>query len=184
MEKLTLKQAIIVEGKYDKIKLSSIVNSTILTTGGFSVFNNNEYQCMIRRIAQERGIIILTDSDSAGFLIRNKLKNIIGSSSCITNIYIPEIFGKEKRKNKPSKENKLGVEGMNVDLLYNTLKKYTADVGANTGYTKSDLYALGLSGHKNSASLREEICIKNDLPKNMSSDAFLEAINILGIKLN
>ena len=173
MEKLHLKQAIIVEGKYDKIKLSSIVDSTILTTSGFSIFNNTEYQALIRRIAKQRGIIILTDSDSAGFVIRNKLKNIVGDTTCITNVYIPEIFGKEKRKDKPSKENKLGVEGINIDLLYQTLKKHTADCGVvNKRYTKAELYALGLSGHENSKELREKICSENNLPKSMSCDAF------------
>ncbi len=184
MEKLNLKQAIIVEGKYDKIKLSSIVDSTILTTNGFGIFNNTEYQALIRRIAKERGIIILTDSDSAGFMIRNKLKNIVGDLSCITNIYIPEIFGKEKRKQKPSKENLLGVEGMKADLLHETLKKYTADCSVQKNcYTKADLYALGFSGKENSALLRDKICAENSLPTNMSCDAFLEAVNILGIEI-
>ena len=147
MEKIKTDKVILVEGKYDKIKLSSFLDATIITTNGFSVFNNVEKCAMLRKIATERGIIILTDSDGAGFVIRNKLKGIIGNCDNITNIYVPNIKGKESRKSKESKQGFLGVEGIDIDVLKSIFEKAgitynNADVKAEVSYTKTDLYNL------------------------------------------
>ena len=187
MDKIKTDKVILVEGKYDKIKLSSFVDATIMTTNGFSVFNNTQKCEMLRRIAAKRGIIILTDSDSAGFVIRNKLKGIIGSCENITNIYIPGIIGKESRKSKMSKQGFLGVEGMDTECLKEIFQKAGISESKTfvkkACYTKTDLYNLGLSGHADSTIKREKICKENGLPSTLSANAFLEAINILGISL-
>ncbi len=185
MEKLKLKQVVIVEGKYDKIRLSSFLDSTVITTDGFSIFNNKEKCALIKRLAQQRGIIILTDSDGAGFVIRNKIKNIVDDASKIINVYIPEILGKEERKTKPSSQNLIGVEGVESGFLYNLLNKYTDDEKSDDikKYSKADLYQLGLLGKSNSVKLRNEVCAKNSLPTGMSTNAFLECVNILHINL-
>ena len=184
MEKIKLSDVIVVEGKYDKIKLSSFVDAVILTTGGFGVFNSREKSALIKKLSEKKKIIILTDSDGAGFVIRNKIKNIIGDNSRIINLYIPQISGKEQRKNKASKEGTLGVEGMETE----TLKKLFSDAGllskcddrTKHTYTKSEIYALGLSGKSDSAAKRAEILKRHD----MSANAFLDAVNILGIDLD
>ncbi|MDE6725172.1 MAG: toprim domain-containing protein, partial [Ruminiclostridium sp.] len=124
---IKVKQAVIVEGKYDKIKLSSVIDGLIITTDGFSVFKNKEKINLIRKLAENQGIIILTDSDSAGFKIRNYIKGCTQKGN-ITNIYIPDIFGKEKRKTTPSKEGKLGVEGIPIDVLKDAFEK--ADINS------------------------------------------------------
>ena len=188
MEKIKLSDVIVVEGKYDKIKLSSFVDAVILTTGGFGVFNSREKSALIKKLSEKKKIIILTDSDGAGFVIRNKIKNIIGDNSRIINLYIPQISGKEQRKNKASKEGTLGVEGMETE----TLKKLFSDAGllskcdvrTQHAYTKSEIYALGLSGKSDSAATRAEILKRHALPDDMSANAFLDAVNILGIDLD
>lgn len=188
MEKIKLSDVIVVEGKYDKIKLSSFVDAVILTTGGFGVFNSREKSALIKKLSEKKKIIILTDSDGAGFVIRNKIKNIIGDNSRIINLYIPQISGKEHRKNKASKEGTLGVEGMETE----TLKKLFSDAGllskcddrTKHTYTKSEIYALGLSGKSDSAAKRAEILKRHALPDDMSANAFLDAVNILGIDLD
>lgn len=188
MEKIKLSDVIVVEGKYDKIKLSSFVDAVILTTGGFGVFNSREKSALIKKLSEKKKIIILTDSDGAGFVIRNKIKNIIGDNSRIINLYIPQISGKEQRKNKASKEGTLGVEGMETE----TLKKLFSDAGllskcddmTKHTYTKSEIYALGLSGKSDSAAKRAEILKRHALPDDMSANAFLDAVNILGIDLD
>lgn len=189
MERIKTDKVIIVEGKYDKIKLSSFIDATIIPTNGFSVFNNTEKCTMLRKISSERGIVILTDSDGAGFVIRNKLKGIIGNLDNVTNIYIPNIKGKESRKSKESKQGFLGVEGVDVDMLKDIFEKagITDNCTDNANckfYTKTDLYNLGLSGHDDSSLKREQICKKHNLPLSMSANAFLEAVNILKIKLD
>lgn len=188
MEKIKLSDVIVVEGKYDKIKLSSFVDAVILTTGGFGVFNSREKSALIKKLSEKKKIIILTDSDGAGFVIRNKIKNIIGDNSRIINLYIPQISGKEQRKNKASKEGTLGVEGMETE----TLKKLFSDAGllskcddrTKHTYKKSEIYALGLSGKSDSAAKRAEILKRHALPDDMSANAFLDAVNILGIDLD
>jgi len=186
MEKIKTDKVIIVEGKYDKIKLSSIVDAHIITTDGFALFNNVEKRALIRRLAEKRGIVVLTDSDGAGFVIRNKLKGYVGNEYKIINLYAPKIDGKESRKNKASKEGLLGVEGIEAETIRSLFEK--ADITSDSkksgvSYTKTDLYNLGLSGGSDSSSKRDEICEKNDLPKGMSANAFLAAVNLLGIDL-
>ncbi|HBL84059.1 MAG: hypothetical protein A2Y17_12405 [Clostridiales bacterium GWF2_38_85] len=179
-EKLMLKYPIIVEGKYDKIKLSSSVASPIITTDGFSVFNNDEKKKLLKKLSDDNGIIILTDSDKAGFFIRSKLKSYISGN--IINIYIPQIKGKEKRKTAPGKDGLLGVEGIDTEYLKKILHEYitgsesTAD---KIKINKKNFYEDGLSGKANSSYLRNKLSEALDLPLNMTANALLEAINLL-----
>ena len=177
-------QAVIVEGRYDKIKLSSILDALIIETGGFSIFKNKEKQQLIRRLAEKRGILILTDSDSAGF----KIRSFIGGSvppEQVKHAYIPDIFGKEKRKTEASKEGKLGVEGMRPKALLDALIRAGATLdGESTEpsgppITKADMYALGLSGREGSAERRSALLKKLDLPEHMTADALLDVLNAL-----
>ena len=186
MDKIKTDKVIIVEGKYDKIKLSSIVDAHIITTDGFALFNNKEKRVLIKKLAEKNGIVVLTDSDGAGFVIRNKLKGYIGKDCEIINLYAPQIVGKEARKNKESKQGLLGVEGIESETIRNLFDK--AGISSNgkkkaATYTKTDLYNLGLSGGSDSSAKRDEICVKNELPTGMSANAFLAAINLLGIEL-
>lgn len=186
MEKIKTDKIIIVEGKYDKIKLSSLIDGTIITTSGFSIFNNKEKCALLKKLSAERGIVILTDSDGAGFVIRNKIKNIVGNNENITNIYIPQIAGKEQRKKNSSKEGFLGVEGVDAAILKSIFEKSglcSEHIDTLPMYTKADLYAMGFSGGSESSAKRDEICLQNGLPKGMSANAFLESVNILRIKL-
>ncbi len=172
---------VIVEGKYDKIKLKSIIDGIIITTDGYGIYKNKEKMSLIRKYAEKTGIIILTDSDGAGFQIRNHLKSIIGNGKII-NIYIPDVFGKERRKAAPSKEGKIGVEGIDKDIL---IKAFT-DAGVlgttekkEPWLTKSDFMEMGLSGGENSSALRERLALKLGLPERITSKALLEALNNL-----
>ena len=184
MEKLKIRQTVLVEGKYDKIKLESILDANIITTGGFSLFNNKEKIALIRRIVEKNGLIILTDSDPAGFVLRNKLKGMLPKSDNIIHLYIPMEKGKEKRKKEYSKAGLLGVEGIDSDKLREIFSKYIVvnnKQERKEEITKAYLYELGLSGKGNSAEKRDEIAEKLQLPKSMSANAFLGAINILGV---
>lgn len=185
MEKIKIDQTIIVEGKYDKIKLESILDAKILTTSGFSVFNNEEKIALFRKIAEKNGIIILTDSDPAGFFLRNKLKGMLPKSDKIIHLYIPSEKGKEKRKKEASKAGLLGVEGIEAEVLRNIFEKYkSVKVGDNTQqekYTKAYFYEIGLSGKEGSNEKRDKIGKILGLPSGMSANAFLEAIELLGI---
>lgn len=179
---IRIRQAVIVEGKYDQIRLSSLVDTVILTTEGFGVFKDKEKQKLLRRLARERGLVVLTDSDSAGFVIRSFLNGIV-EPQYITNVYIPDVFGKEKRKAAPSKEGKLGVEGMRTEQLLEAFRK--AGVTAETGdapherreVTKTDLYEDGLSGGQDSARKRRRLLRALDFPERMSANAMLKLIN-------
>lgn len=180
---IKIKQAVIVEGKYDKIKVSNILDTLIIETDGFGIFKDKNKQKLIRRLAETRGILILTDSDSAGFTIRSFLNGIVPQEQLI-NVYIPDIFGKEKRKSEPSKEGKLGVEGVNSDVIIDALKKAGVefDVGTekqiNTHpVTKTDLFLDGLSGGKGSAEKRARFLKQLDLPEHLSSNSMLKLIN-------
>lgn len=190
MEKLKISQTILVEGKYDKIKLESILDANIITTGGFSIFNNDEKMMLIKRIAEKNGLIILTDSDPAGFVLRNKIKGMLSPNDNILHIYIPTEKGKEKRKKEYSKAGLLGVEGIDAEKLKELFSKYTVSDKNEEAEDKKDtvtkacLYELGLSGKDGSSEKREFVAEKFGLPKGMSANAFLEAINILGIKKN
>ena len=176
---LEISRPIIVEGKYDKIKLSRIVKAHIVTTDGFGIFSQAQKTALIRRLAEAEGVIVLTDSDGAGLVIRNYLRNILPPDKII-HLYTPRIKGKEKRKSAPSKEGVLGVEGMELDWLEKTLAPF-ADGGAKPRMqlTKADLYALGLSGCPNSEIRRRELSRRLQLPDNLSANALLEAICLL-----
>ena len=180
---ITLKQAVIVEGKYDKIKLENILDAVILTTDGFGVFKDKEKQRLIRRLARERGIVVLTDSDSAGFVIRGFLGSIVPPQQ-ITNVYIPDIFGKEKRKTAPSKEGKLGVEGMETGRIVEALEKAgvlcqqtDTQNPLRRQVTKTDLFEDGFSGQADSAARRKMLLKALDLPERLSANAMLKMIN-------
>lgn len=171
-------KAIIVEGKYDKIKLSSIIDGVIIQTNGFGLYRDKNKRKLIKLFSEKTGIIILTDSDSAGFQIRNYIKSFVDVST-ITNVYIPDIFGKEKRKNKPSKEGKLGVEGIPQELLTKALEKtiYISEDKKDRFLTSSDLYNLGLSGTRSSKKKRKALIKELDLPEHLSTKSFLDVIN-------
>ena len=182
---LKIKEAIIVEGRYDKNKLSGIVDAMILETSGFGVFNNAEKRALIRKICDKKGIIVLTDSDGAGFVIRNHLKGILPKDK-VKHAYIPQIHGKERRKSQASKEGFLGVEGVDDKIIIDALKNAGAtfsDTESNTSndmkVTKTDFYEDGLSGRADSATLRKKILDLCDLPSHMTANAMLEAINVL-----
>lgn len=179
---IKLKEAVIVEGKYDKIKLSSLVDGLIITTDGFGIFKDREKRELIKALAKKRGIIILTDSDSAGFLIRSHIKGFVSDGE-IKNVFIPDVFGKEKRKSAPSKEGKLGVEGMDRELLENALKK-AGIVEEKTNpnakkVLKSDLFEDGISGGADSKAKRTRLLKELGLPERMSANALLETVNAL-----
>ncbi|MBQ9747615.1 MAG: DUF4093 domain-containing protein [Clostridia bacterium] len=176
---LEISRPIIVEGRYDKIRLSRVVKANIITTDGFGIFSKEEKKLLIRRLAGARGVIVLTDSDGAGLVIRNHLKNILPKDQVI-HIYTPQIKGKEKRKSAPSKEGYLGVEGMEPDWLVEALRPF-ADGGApdRMTLTKADLYALGLSGRDDSAKRRAHLAERLALPTNLSANALLQAICML-----
>jgi ribonuclease M5 len=189
MDKIKITQTIIVEGKYDRIKLKSLVDANIITTDGFRIYNDSGKRSLIKNIAEKTGIIILTDSDSAGGRIRNFIKSCVGDindgeDKTIINAYIPKIPGKEKRKaGQPgSKENILGVEGTEKDLLIDILKKFCVDeinnVKNNKKITKLDFYGDKLCGHDDSVKKRKYLCDKLNIPQ-MSANALLEAVNIL-----
>lgn len=177
---MKIKYPIIVEGKYDKIKLDSLVDATIITTGGFEIFNSHEKELLLKRLCQKDKVILLTDSDGGGHLIRSHIKTILPPDRII-NLYIPRVEGKEKRKRSASKEGILGVEGIEKEKLLQLLEPFsdTSSTKISGGITKSDLYRYGLSGREDSAKRRGEVLEKLDLPSNMSPNAMLSALNIL-----
>ena len=178
-----IKEAIVVEGRYDKNTLSQIVDTTILETQGFGLFKDKQQLALLRRVAQKRGLIVFTDSDGAGFVIRNHIKSAI-EGKYLKHAYIPDIPGKERRKAAPGKEGKLGVEGMTPQVILEALRRAGATVeGENTtpqrNITKQDMMALGLSGGPNSSMLRLALLKKLDMPAHMSANAMLQALNLL-----
>lgn len=182
---IKLKQAVIVEGKYDKIKLSSIIDATIIETDGFRIFKDKEKTELIRTLAKKCGVIILTDSDSAGFKIRSFVKQSLPKDKVI-NVYIPDLFGKEKRKAAPSKEGKLGVEGVSKDVILAALERagvFCGDGEKRTSeITKTDLFLDGFSGGENSKELRKRLLKHLDLPEKMSANSLLTVLNTLFTK--
>ena len=179
MEKLKIKYPCIVEGKYDKIKLDSIIDAKIIPTNGFGVFSDKEKSGMFRALAKKTPLIVATDSDGAGLVIRNYMKSIIPNDRLI-HVYIPEVKGKEKRKTEYSKAGTLGVEGMDAVLLRELFAPYAEEGTIKRDLiTKTDLYLLGLSGTEGSAERRKNLCRELSLPTNLSSNAFLEVINML-----
>lgn len=181
---IKLKQAVVVEGKYDKIKLSSIIDAPIIVTNGFSIFKYKEKLNYIKEVAKKRGIVIMTDSDNAGFMIRNRILNAVGKDAEVINVYIPDVFGKEKRKKSASAEGKLGVEGIDAEVLRETLARFgvtsneSEESSCGKEITKTDLFALGLSGGENSESKRKTLLKRLDLPQNMTANSMLDALNI------
>lgn len=178
---IKIDRAVIVEGRYDKIKLSSILDAVIIETEGFGIFNNKEKQKLIRKLADTKGILILTDSDSAGFKIRSFIKGIVPAEK-IKHAYIPDIFGKEKRKTEPSKEGKLGVEGVKKELIIDALEKAGVFCEENEEETKReitklDLYEDGLSGREDSEALRKKLLHHLDLPERLTSNALVQILN-------
>ena len=185
---IRVKEAILGEGRYDKIKLASLVDGVILEAGGFSLFRDREKLAYLKRLAKERGLILLTDSDGAGFVIRGKLSSHIPPEH-LKHAYIPDVYGKERRKAKPSKEGKLGVEGMDLATLRAALERAGATIlegeaapsPAKQGepVTKSDLFQLGLSGKADSAQRRKELQRALGLPERLSANGLVQAINAL-----
>ena len=183
---IKIKEAILVEGRYDKNTLSQIVDATVVTVGGFSVFNDKEKLAFLRRLANERGLIVLTDSDGAGFVIRNHLKGALPKDK-VKQAYIPDVMGKERRKRHAGKEGKLGVEGMKPEVLLEVLRKAGATfLDEETDapvqkepLTKADLFELGLTGGADSSEKRQTLLKKLGLPSKLTANGLLEALNLL-----
>lgn len=178
-----IRQAIVVEGRYDKNTLSQVVDAPILETSGFSIMHDKENLALLRRVAQVRGLIVFTDSDGAGFVIRNYLKSAV-DPKYLLHAYIPDVYGKEKRKSAPGKEGKLGVEGMSPDVILECLRRAGATVEGEDApqsclISKQDLMELGLSGGKDSSLLRKKLLKKLNFPEHMSANAMLQALNLL-----
>lgn len=175
---LKINYPIIVEGKYDKAFLKSFLDATVVTTDGFSVYKNKEFKELVLSLAQDKKIIVLTDSDNAGKQIRNHIKNILKDVEII-NLYTPQIFGKEKRKDKPSKEGYLGVEGQEKDEIIALLTEFAVSENnlSKIKITKTDLYLCGLCGGENSSIKRKELLKELNLPLNISTNMLLEVIN-------
>ena len=178
----SVKEVIVVEGRYDKNALRQVVDAVILETSGFGIFNDREKQKLLRRMAQARGLIVLTDSDGAGFMIRNFIKGCV-DPKLVRHAYIPDVPGKERRKSAPSKEGKLGVEGMCPQVLLDALIRVGATLDDETAaerqrrISKADMYARGLSGREGSAEKRARLIRSLDLPERMTADALLDVLN-------
>lgn len=183
---IKVREVIVVEGRYDKNTLSQIVDAIIVETGGFGIFNDRQKQTLLRKMAEERGLIILTDSDGAGFVIRNFIKGCV-DPSLVKHAYIPDIKGKERRKNAPGKEGKLGVEGMRPEILLDALRRAGATMdNANEDsavetrrISKADMFSRGLSGGVGSRERRAALIRKLDLPEKLSPDALLDVLNVI-----
>jgi len=179
-----IKEAIVVEGRYDKNTLSQILDATILETSGFGIFKDKQQMKLLRQVAEKRGLIVFTDADGAGFVIRNHIKSAI-PGKYLKHAYTPDIFGKERRKATAGKEGKLGVEGMRPEVILDALAKAGATIEGQTSVrsvgeiTKMDLVELGLSGGQGSDLRRKALLKKLDLPERMSPNAMLQALNLL-----
>ena len=180
-----IREVIVVEGRYDKNTLAQVVDATVFTLGGFSVFNDKEKLAFLRRLAEKQGLILLTDSDGAGFVIRNYLKGALPKDQ-VKQAYIPDVYGKERRKRKGGKEGKLGVEGMKPEVILEALRRAGATFldGDETAQehvpiTKADLFELGLSGGAGSAERRQALLKALDLPAHLTANGMLEALNLL-----
>lgn len=182
---IRIQEAIVVEGRYDKNTLSQVVDAVILETSGFGVFQDKEKLALLRRLAEKRGLIVLTDSDGAGFVIRNFLKGAIPKEQ-VKHAYIPDLYGKERRKRAPGKEGKLGVEGMRPEVLEEALRRAGATVldeaaearPAGT-LTKADLFELGLTGRPDSARRRAALLRALELPEHLNANGMLTVLNAL-----
>lgn len=182
---IKINEVVITEGKYDKIRLSSIIDAPILTTEGFGIFKDKELQRLIRSLAQRRGLLVLTDSDAAGFKIRNFISSVAGKENVI-NAYIPDIYGKERRKEAPSKEGKLGVEGVSESIIMSSLEKAgviskkTGDETSHTGQiTKALFYEMGLTGCENSSAKRRMVLDYYSLPSRLTTNSLITVLNCI-----
>ncbi|WP_295764554.1 toprim domain-containing protein [uncultured Oscillibacter sp.] len=179
-----IKEVIVVEGRYDKNAVSQVVDAVVVTLGGFAVFNDKEKLAFLRRLAEKQGLILLTDSDGAGFVLRNYLKGALPKDK-VKQAYIPDVKGKERRKRRGSREGKLGVEGMPPAVLLEALRRAGATfedgppADRKGALTKADLFALGLSGGPGSAEERRRLLKRLDLPEHLTANALLEALNLL-----
>ena len=178
-----IKEAIVVEGRYDKNTLSQIIDAPIFQTNGFGIFKDKAQMKLLRQVAERRGLIVFTDADGAGFVIRNHIKSAI-PGKYLKHAYTPDIMGKERRKSAPGKEGKLGVEGMNPQIILDALKKAGATMDGDvvehhSELTKQDLMELGLSGGADASAKRLALLKKLELPEHMSANAMLEALNLL-----
>ena len=178
-----IREAIVVEGRYDQNTLRQIVDAPVFETRGFGIFKDSEQMALLRKVAEKRGLIVFTDSDGAGFVIRNHIKSAI-PGKYLKHAYIPDIYGKEKRKASPGKEGKLGVEGMTREVILAALKSSGASFeeenkAASSGITKQDFVDLGLSGGTDSSRKRLQLQKKLNLPEHMSANALLQAVNLL-----
>ena len=178
-------EVIVVEGRYDKNTLKQVVDADILETSGFGIFHDKQKQKLLRRIAERRGLVVLTDSDGAGFVIRIFIRSCV-PPQYLKQAYIPDLYGKERRKSSPSKEGKLGVEGMRPEVLLDALRRAgvefcdgQADPQSGVPITKADLYALGLSGREDSKARRAALLKELDLPERLTADGLLEILNVL-----
>ena len=181
-----IKEAIVVEGRYDKNTLSQIVDAPILETAGFGIFKDKKQMALLRQVAEKRGLIVFTDSDGAGFVIRNHIKSAI-PGKYLKHAYTPDILGKERRKTAPGKEGKLGVEGMTKEIILEALRRAGATIEGEEGIsshqiTKQDLMALGLSGGPDSSARRLALLKKLNLPEHLSANALLQVLNLLYTK--
>ena len=180
-EKLNILHPILVEGRYDRAAILGVANATVITTDGFGVFKSCEKKSIIKALTREHSLIILTDSDKAGAMIRSHIRSFVPKERLIS-LYIPQIKGKEKRKSAPSAEGTLGVEGMSSDVLYSILLPYSvgsAHKASTEPITKTDFFNYGLSGGKNSSELRDKLAACFSLPCGMTANALLEALNLL-----
>lgn len=180
---MRIKEAIVVEGRYDKNTLSQLVDTLILETAGFGIFKNQEQMALLRKAAEKRGLIVFTDSDGAGFVIRNRIKSSI-PGQYLKHAYIPDVYGKEKRKAKAGKEGKLGVEGMSPQVLEQALRRCGATFleeettqRTSPQLSKADLFAAGLSGGSDSALRRQAVLRQLELPEHMTANALLAVLN-------
>ncbi len=180
---LKIKEAIVVEGRYDKNTLSQIIDAPIFETNGFGIFKDKAQMALLRQVAQRRGLIVFTDADGAGFVIRNHIKSAI-PSQYLKHAYTPDIFGKERRKAAPGKEGKLGVEGMKKDVILEALRKAGATIEGEDcpkaqAITKQDLMELGLSGGPDAGEKRKKLLKKLNFPEHLSANAMLQALQLL-----
>ena len=180
-----IREAIVVEGRYDRNALSQIVDAPIFETSGFGIFKNKEQLALLRAVAEKRGLIVFTDSDGAGFVIRNHIKSAI-PGKYLKHAYIPDLYGKEKRKDKPGKEGKLGVEGMTPEIILSalraagaTLEEEASETPSTAAITKQHMMELGLSGTADSSRKRARLQKRLGLPEHMSANALLQALNLL-----
>lgn len=180
-----IREAIVVEGRYDRNTLSQIVDAPIFETSGFGIFKNKEQLALLRAVAEKRGLIVFTDSDGAGFVIRNHIKSAI-PGKYLKHAYIPDLYGKEKRKDKPGKEGKLGVEGMTPEIILSalrasgaTLEEEVSETPSTATITKQHMMEFGLSGTADSSRKRARLQKRLGLPEHMSANALLQALNLL-----